>query len=105
MVILGASFDAPKANAAFKEKFEFPFDLLCDTERALGLAYGACKDAGARHPDRVSVVIGEDGTVLRVYPDVNAKTHFDDVLRDLGGTPPPPDPSKKKGLLGRLFGR
>lgn len=57
-------------------------------------------------PDRISVVIGPDGKILKLYPKVNAKTHFDEVLKDLGGTPPPPkDPPKSGGgFFKKLFG-
>jgi hypothetical protein len=39
-VIVGASFDTQSDNAAFAQKFGFPFLLLCDTDRSLGMAYG-----------------------------------------------------------------
>lgn len=96
-MILGASFDTPAENAAFKQKKAFTYPLLCDVDRKLGLAYGACTDRSAKYPDRISVVIGHDGNVARVYPKVNPVTHVDEVLRDLGGTPP------KEGLLKKLF--
>ena len=47
MQILGASFDSVEANAAFARKFEFNFPLLSDTDRKLGIAYGAADDAKA----------------------------------------------------------
>ena len=40
-MILGASFDSPEENKAFKDKFNFPYDLLCDTGKSMGIAYGA----------------------------------------------------------------
>lgn len=55
-------------------------------------------------PDRMSVVIGPDGKILKIYPKVSAKTFFDDALKDLGGTPPPAPPSKGGGFFKRLFG-
>ncbi len=83
-MILGASFDKPEANSRFREKFGFPFSLLSDTDRTLGLAYGACDKADAKSAKRISVVIGPDGHVLRVYPTVKAAEHPEQVLRDLG---------------------
>ena len=83
MQVAGVSFDTPAANKAFREKFSFPFPLLCDTERKLGLAYGACSDAKAGTAKRISVVIGPDGVVQRVYEKVDAKTHPQQVLDDL----------------------
>ncbi|HLU40685.1 MAG TPA: peroxiredoxin [Planctomycetota bacterium] len=84
IAILGASFDDAAANRSFKEKFAFPFPLLCDTTRALGLAYGACDDANAKHARRISVVVGPDGNVLKVYDQVDARNHPAQVLADLG---------------------
>lgn len=78
------SFDTAAANSKFKTKFSFPFPLLCDTERKLGLAYGACDDAKAATPKRISVVVGPDGKVKQVYDKVDARAHPAQVLADLG---------------------
>lgn len=82
-MVLGASFDSQAENKAFREKFSFPFPLLCDETRSLGLAYGACTDRAAAHATRTTTVIGPDGKVLRHYPKVDAKTHVAQVLADL----------------------
>jgi peroxiredoxin Q/BCP len=81
--ILGASFDDREANAAFARKFGFDFPLLCDTDRKLGLAYGAADDAGAGHAKRISYLIGPDGRVKKAYPKVNAAAHPEEVLKDV----------------------
>jgi peroxiredoxin Q/BCP len=84
VVILGASFDDQAANRAFAEKFAFPFPLLCDTDRKLGLAYRACTDASAGHPRRMTYLIDERGVISHVLPDVDPGTHADRVLSMLG---------------------
>jgi thioredoxin-dependent peroxiredoxin len=81
--ILGVSFDTAAENAAFAQKFSFPFPLLCDTTRALGLAYGACDDAKAGYARRISYLIDEQGKILRVYEAVNPRSHSAEVLADL----------------------
>jgi len=81
--VVGASFDSCEDNKAFRDKFSFPFPLLCDTDKALGAAYGACADESADYANRITVVVGPDGTVVRVYPEVSAKTHPEEVLADL----------------------
>lgn len=78
------SFDSVEDNAAFAAKFGFPYPLLCDTERALGLAYGACDSAGAGSARRISYLIGPDGKVRKTYPKVDARSHPETVLKDLG---------------------
>ena len=57
------SFDGVEANAAFAKKFDFPYKLLCDTDRKLGIAYGACADAKAGYANRISYLIDEQGKV------------------------------------------
>jgi thioredoxin-dependent peroxiredoxin len=83
-VILGASFDTASDNAAFAQKFGFPFPLLCDTDRALGMAYGACDDPKAGYAKRISYLIDEQGKILRAYPKVQPADHPEEVLRDAG---------------------
>jgi peroxiredoxin Q/BCP len=82
-VILGASFDDEADNAAFAEKFQYNFPLLCDTDRSLGMAYGACDDPNAEWAKRISYLIGPDGRIRKVYGKVNAAEHPSEVLKDL----------------------
>jgi peroxiredoxin Q/BCP len=83
-VILGASFDPPSANDAFREKFGFPYDLLSDEDKTVAIAYGAAESADAGYPKRISYLIDPDGRIARVYGDVTPADHPDQVLRDLG---------------------
>lgn len=78
--MLGASFDPVEANAKFAARFSFPFLLLCDVSREIGLAYGACDSADAGTPKRISYVIGPDGAVRAAYPKVSPPTHPQEVL-------------------------
>jgi peroxiredoxin Q/BCP len=70
-------------NAKFAEKFGFGFPLLCDTDRTLGVAYGAADDASAGTARRISYLIGPDGKIRKAYPKVNAAAHPEEVLKDL----------------------
>ena len=83
-MILGASFDTPDENRAFKEKFDFPFDLLCDVDRKVGLAYGATDSADTGYPARVSFLIDPEGRVARAYGNVKPAHHPGEVLNDIG---------------------
>jgi len=83
--VLGASFDDEEANARFAEKFSFPFPLLCDTERKLGMAYGACSSPDAAKPERISYLIGPDGRIRAAYSKVSPPTHPAEVLEELQG--------------------
>jgi peroxiredoxin Q/BCP len=74
------SFDTVQDNAAFAAKFGFPFRLLCDTERALGLAYGACDTPTDGTARRISYVIGPDGRIEQAFPKVDPRKHPAEVL-------------------------
>jgi peroxiredoxin Q/BCP len=84
-VVLGASFNSVEDNAAFAKKYDFNFALLCDTERTLGLAYGACDSPKARYANRISFLIDEAGKISRVYDKVNPRDHAGQVLADVMG--------------------
>ena len=81
--ILGASFDTIDANAAFAKKFNFPFPLLCDTERDIGIKYGACDSPSAGNAKRITYVINTDGKISQVYGKVNAAEHPKELLATL----------------------
>jgi peroxiredoxin Q/BCP len=76
------SFDTVEQNAAFAKKFDFPFRLLCDTDRKVGMAYGACTDPKAGYASRISYLIDEQGKITAVYPKVVPKDHPAQVLAD-----------------------
>ncbi len=83
-VVLGISFDPPADNLAFKDKFGFPFDLLSDVDRKVGLAYGAADDADAQYARRITYLIGPDGKIMKAYGEVKPADHPRQVLDDLG---------------------
>jgi peroxiredoxin Q/BCP len=83
--ILGASFDGVEDNAAFAKKFSYPFPLLCDEKREIGMAYGACEDPKDEYAKRISYVIGPDGRILQAHPKVSPKSHPQEILASLAG--------------------
>jgi thioredoxin-dependent peroxiredoxin len=80
--ILGISFDTVEDNAAFAKKFNYNFPLLCDTDRKIGLAYGACDDAKAGSAKRISYLIGPGGEIKKAYGTVKPAEHPTEVLAD-----------------------
>lgn len=83
-VVLGASFDSIEENAAFAKKFDFPFLLLCDTDRKIGQLYGAAEPgATSGNAKRVAYIIGGDGKIKKVWPKVDTKAFADEVLGSL----------------------
>ncbi len=77
------SFDTVQENLNFKNKFNFPFQLLCDTERTIGMAYGACADAKTKHASRIGYLIDAAGKIRKAYPSVDAKQFPEQALADL----------------------
>ena len=74
-MILGASFDSEKKNAAFAKKYNFPFPLLCDTDRQIGLAYGAANSAEDAYARRIAYVIDENGKIAQAHGKVDAASY------------------------------
>ena len=80
MQILGISFDTVEENAAFANKFNFPYPLLCDTSRQVGMLYGACNSAQDEFAKRITYVIDPKGNIKEVYGKVSAAAHPEELL-------------------------
>jgi peroxiredoxin Q/BCP len=72
VLVFGVSFDSAADNAAFAEKYGFTYPLLCDTKRALGLAFRACASAVDPYPNRITYVIGPDGKIEQALETADA---------------------------------
>jgi len=81
LVVLGVSCDDQASHQAFREKYQLPFPLLVDTDGAITKAYDV---DGGGYSKRVTYVIGPQGQIERVYTNVKAETHAQDILLDLG---------------------
>ena len=81
--ILGVSFDNVADNRKFAEKFDFPFPLLCDTERKIGLAYGAAESPKDEYARRIAYVIDENGKIAQAHPKVDPATYPREQLASL----------------------
>lgn len=82
-VVLGVSFDTVAENAAFAEKFKFPFSLLCDTDKAIGVAYGAVKSKDDKYPARVGYVIDPQGKIKSAHAKVDAAAFPQTVINEI----------------------
>eukprot|EP00163_Fabomonas_tropica_P025177 TRINITY_DN433_c0_g1_i3.p1 TRINITY_DN433_c0_g1~~TRINITY_DN433_c0_g1_i3.p1 ORF type:complete len:160 (+),score=37.78 TRINITY_DN433_c0_g1_i3:114-593(+) len=60
--IVGISTDPPAKQETFIQSCELPFTLLCDTDNAVGEAYGRGKQLLVA-PERVTFVIDPEGVV------------------------------------------
>jgi thioredoxin-dependent peroxiredoxin len=88
VVVVGISPDKPAAQAKFKQKYELPFTLLADEEKAAAKTYGVWKEKNMYGKkvmgiERSTFVIGPDGTIEKIYGKVKAKGHAAEVLAAL----------------------
>ena len=76
--IVGVSTDPVEAHRGFAEHHRLPFGLIADTDGRLAGAFGVPVSSG--YTARTTVVIGRDGRVARVFPNVRVDGHSDEVL-------------------------
>jgi len=87
-VVVGISPDTPAAQAKFKQKYDLPFTLLADEEKAAAEAFGVWKEKNmygrkAMGIERSTFIVGPDGKIEKVYSKVKAQGHAARVLGNL----------------------
>ncbi len=83
--ILGVSADNAKAQAKFKDKFDFQYPLLADEDKAVIQAFGVWgpkKFMGKEYDGihRTTFIINENGIIENVISDVKTKEHAKQIL-------------------------
>jgi len=83
--LLGVSADSAKAQASFKNKYEFPFPLLADEDKSVIQAFGVWgpkKFMGKEYDGihRTTFVINEEGVIDDVITEVKTKAHAAQIL-------------------------
>jgi thioredoxin-dependent peroxiredoxin len=81
VVLVGISTDNAESHKAFAKHHELPFHLVSDESGAIAKSYGVPNRGGylARH----TIVIGGDGTVKKIYREVDVSKHAAEVLADV----------------------
>lgn len=84
--LLGVSADSQKAQGKFKDKYEFPFPLIADEDKAVINAFGVWgpKKFMGREYDgihRTTFVIDENGIIDEVIEKVKTKVHAEQILK------------------------
>ncbi len=87
-VVLGVSTDPVKAHDKFVEKFQLPFPLLADEAKKIVEAYGVWGQKsfmGRKYlgTHRVTFLIGPDGRIKKIWPEVKPAEHAAEVLAAL----------------------
>jgi len=85
--LLGVSADNEKKQKSFSDKYNFPFDLLADTEKELIQAFGLWQEKsfmGKKYMGvvRATFVFDENGICIRVIDKVNTKNHAEQLLNE-----------------------
>ena len=87
-VVLGVSDDPVSDLADFAEKYDLPFPLLSDPDGEVAAAYDSYgeKTMFGNTFDGVfrnTFVVGPDGRIAAVHPDVDPEGHADAILADV----------------------
>ncbi|HXT40556.1 MAG TPA: thioredoxin-dependent thiol peroxidase [Candidatus Angelobacter sp.] len=87
-VVLGISVDSVKAHDKFVKKFRLPFTLVSDEDKKIVEAYGVWGEKqfmGRKYlgTHRVTFLIGPDGRIKRIWPQVKPEEHAEEVLAAL----------------------
>lgn len=78
--VIGVSTDSVASHREFATTHELPFSLISDREQRWSNAFGVRSTLGMTA--RVSFLVGPDGRIARVYPDVDPGVHAREILDD-----------------------
>ncbi len=83
--IVGISRDSIKSHENFKAKFEFPFDLLADTEEVACQLFDVVKKKKmygkeVRGIERSTFIINKEGVLIHEWRGVKVDGHIPEVL-------------------------
>lgn len=89
ITVLGVSTDNEKSHQKFISKFQLPFDLLADTEKAIVNDYGVWGEKsmyGKKYMGtfRKTFLIDGDGKIVKIFDKVDVAAHADEVLAAFG---------------------
>ena len=84
-IVVGVSPDSQKKHDKFKAKYNLTVDLLSDEDKIVLQAYGVWGEKtlyGRKYMGviRTTFLIGPDGRILGVWPQVRVKGHAAEVL-------------------------
>lgn len=87
--VIGVSTDSVKSHTKFVTKYELPFHLVADEDKAIVEAYGVWVEKsmyGRKYmgTDRKTFIIDETGNIHKIIQKVDTKNHTAQVLKELG---------------------
>jgi peroxiredoxin Q/BCP len=87
-VVLGVSTDDVASHQRFHDEHHLPFDLLADIDGTVARQYGVPVRMGVAM--RITFLLDGEGTVRRVYEDVDPGVHADEVISAIQALTPAP---------------
>jgi thioredoxin-dependent peroxiredoxin len=82
--VLGVSTDSWASHQRFVEKHGLEFGLASDSDNSIRKAYGVGRTLGVLPVvQRVSFLVGRDGRIAQVWPQVKAAQHAAKVLAEV----------------------
>tara|TARA_B100000963_G_scaffold336657_1_gene331919 strand:+ start:383 stop:844 length:462 start_codon:yes stop_codon:yes gene_type:complete len=84
-IVLGVSPDSSKSHQKFIDKYNLPFSLIADEDKAVIKSFGVWgpkKFMGKEYNGvlRTTFVIDEDGVIEKVFSKVKTKDHTNQIL-------------------------
>jgi peroxiredoxin Q/BCP len=88
VVVLGVSTDSVKSHDKFVKKYSLPFTLLADEDKKIVQSYGVWGQKsfmGRKYmgTHRVTFLIGPDGRIKKIWPEVKPEEHAKEVFAAL----------------------
>lgn len=80
--VFGVSYDDMASHKKFAEKYDLPFTLLTDADKAASKAYGA---SGIFVPSRKTFLIDEEGVLRKIYDKVTVDGHGPEIIAAFNG--------------------
>lgn len=91
VTIFGVSHDSAESHHEFRTKHALPFPLVADEDGVIARAYGVSSTFGL--DSRVTFLVGADGRIAHVWPDVDPGVHAKEVLAAVRAGAPPAAPN------------
>jgi thioredoxin-dependent peroxiredoxin len=85
---IGISMDAVDKQAKFRDKYDLNMPLLSDAKKLVVNAYGVYKEKNMYGKkvmgiERTTFLIGKDGIIKKIFPNVKVDKHIEEVLEAL----------------------
>jgi thioredoxin-dependent peroxiredoxin len=86
IIVLGVSRDNLKSHISFTQKFNLPFNLICDTEEQLCAQFDVVKPKNmygkiVRGIQRSTFIYNKQGQLIQALRNIKATNHVADVLK------------------------